>query len=382
MLESISQKISDGVKIEEILDFVYTGFTELIPYDRLGLALIENDGQTVRERWKRGQIEGLSIDSGFSAPLEGSSLVKIVESGAPRIINDHLKHSTSHPDSPSAHLVIEEGMRSSMTCPVLVRGKVIGFLCFSSAKPNSYNDDHAATFMRVAANISVILQVGNLVDTLAKEQKRSEQILSALLPRTTLQRIKKGERKIADEFGSVAVIFADIVQFSQKARELNSTELVRLLNEVFERFDLLATECGVDKIGIQGDCYLAVAGISDAHADPAQQAADYTLRLRQEIAKIPVPGMDPISLRIGIHVGPVVAGVIGKRAFRYDIWGSTVNFASRMESLGEPNRIQVSAETAERLRSRYQLAKRQPITAKGFGTVQTYWLEGKCEEGS
>ncbi len=152
--------------------------------------------------------------------------------------------------------------------------------------------------------------------------------------------------------------------------------MVIVLDNIFQRFDRLAGKIGVVKIGAQGDGYLAVAGLPNQRPDHARVAAEFALSLKQEMVNLNGSGACPLSLRIGIHSGPVVAGVTGRVAWRYDVWGRTVNLASRMESLGAPGRIQVSAETAAQLPAYYRLKKRRPIEAKGFGLTQTYWLEG------
>jgi class 3 adenylate cyclase/CHASE1-domain containing sensor protein len=375
LLGSITEKINAGHGIGEILDFVYEAFESIIPYDRIGLALVEDGGKTVHSRWSRTRHDVPKLGDGYCAPLEGSSLKKVLESGLPRILDDLPTYARTHPDSTSSHLIVEEGMRSSLTCPLVVRGKAVGFLFFSSTAPGTYKVVHVETFMRVARQLSVIVEKGQLFDALAEEEQRSERILRSLLPREILGRVKNGEKVIADEIPSVSVVFADLVGFSEWSRRLSSSELVILLNRIFQRFDRLALKWGMVKIGAQGDGYLAVAGLPAPLPDHARMAADFALDLRRATAKFRGPDQHSLALRIGIHSGPVVAGVLGQFARRYDVWGRTVNFASRMESQCDPGRIQVSAETASLLQSHFRLTQRSPINAKGFGRIQTYWLE-------
>ena len=214
LLGKITEKINAGLGISEILDFVYKGFESVIPYERIGLALVDEDGETVRSRWVRSRRGSISLGDGYCTPLEGSSLKKVLESGKPRILDDLQSYVMDHPDSTSSHLIVKDGMRSSLTCPLVVRGKAVGFLFFSSATPSIYNSGHSDTLMRVTSQISIIVEKGRLFDALAEEERRSEQILSSLLPPEILVRVRNGEEVIADEVPSVSVVFADLVNFS------------------------------------------------------------------------------------------------------------------------------------------------------------------------
>ncbi len=375
LLEKITERINAGHGISEILEFVYNTFDNLIPYDRIGLALVEADKETICSQWARSQHGVSRLGGGYRAPIKGSSLEKVFESGVPRIIDDLPIYTASHPDSTASQEIVDEGMRSSLTCPLIVKSEAVGFLFFSSQKPSTYKSTHTETFMRVANQLSVIVEKGQLFDAVEEEEKRSEKILQSLLPPEVLIRVRNGEKVIADEVPAASVVFADFVDFSTWSSRLESSELVILLDRIFKCFDDLADKSGMVKIGSQGDSYLAVAGAVTPCPDHARLAAEFALALQQETRKFLKPNWLQLSLRIGIHSGPLVAGVIGRIAWRYDIWGRTVNLASRMESQGKPNRIQVSTETAAQLRQDYRLTKRPPILAKGFGRVQTYWLD-------
>jgi len=377
LLGKITERINAGHGISEILEFVYTTFANIIPYDRIGLALVEADGKTVCSQWARSKHGVARLGEGYRAPLEGSSLKDVFESGMPRIIDDLPSYAVAHPDSTSSQVIVDEGMRSSLTCPLIAKGEAVGFLFFSSRKPCTYKSTHTEKFMRVASQLSVIVEKGQLFDAVAEEEKRSEEILQSLLPPEILVRVRKGEKVIADEVPAASVVFADFVDFSVWASRLDSSELVTLLDRIFKCFDDLADKTGLVKIGSQGDSYLAVAGAVTPRRDHARLAAEFALALQRETSKFLGPKQCQLSLRIGIHSGPLVAGVIGRFAWRYDIWGQTVNLASRMESQGKPGKIQISMETAAQLRQGYRLTKRSPILTKGFGRIQTYWLDGR-----
>ena len=211
------------------------------------------------------------------------------------------------------------------------------------------------------------------------ERARSDGLIDNMLPGRIAAQLKAGVPDIADAHDQVSVLFADIVGFTSYSAQVSAAQLVGDLNTVFRRFDALASEFGVEKIKTIGDAYMAAAGVPDHRADHAAVLADFALALRTAAAEIARPDGTPFALRIGIHSGPAVAGVIGSARFAYDLWGDTVNTASRMESHGEAGRIQVSAVTAGLLGDAFVLEPRGPIDVKGKGQMALYFLEGRAE---
>ncbi len=209
------------------------------------------------------------------------------------------------------------------------------------------------------------------------EQEKSERLLLNILPAPIAERLKQGQGTIADSFGDVTVLFADLVGFTDLASSMPPTELVVLLNEIFSTFDHLAEQHGLEKIKTIGDAYVVVGGLPTPRPDHACAIADMALDMQREIGCLTIANAPPLNIRIGIHTGPVVAGVIGTRKFSYDLWGDTVNTASRMESHGVAGRIQVTPETYNRLQQGYMFEERGLIPVKGKGELQTYFLLGK-----
>ena len=210
-----------------------------------------------------------------------------------------------------------------------------------------------------------------------QEQERSQRLLLNVLPARIAERLKQKEGIIADGFMEATVLFADIVGFTEWAARLPPLALVASLNEVFSTFDRLAERHGLEKIKMIGDAYMAVAGVPAPRADHVEAVADMALDMQREIAELNIAGSGPIRMRAGIHFGPVVAGVIGIKKFAYDLWGDTVNTASRMESHAPDGCIQVTTATYERLRNRYLFEERGSIAVKGKGRLMTYLLVGK-----
>ena len=208
-------------------------------------------------------------------------------------------------------------------------------------------------------------------------QKESDDLLHNILPDEIATRLKSDSTMIADEFPAASVLFADVVGFTPMSANLTPPELVGLLNDVFTTFDEFVEELGLEKIKTVGDEYMAAAGVPVPRDDHAEAVAELALRIRDHTATHDFDG-HTIQLRIGIHSGPVVAGIIGTHKFSYDLWGDTVNTASRMESSGIPGQIQVSPATHDLLEaSRYAFEPRGTIEVKGMGLMDPWLLVGR-----
>jgi class 3 adenylate cyclase/CheY-like chemotaxis protein len=212
---------------------------------------------------------------------------------------------------------------------------------------------------------------------LKAEQEKSERLLLNVLPAPIAARLKQDQGVIAEQFDDVTVLFADIVDFTTLAARSTPTELVGMLNQIFSLFDQLAEQNGLEKIKTIGDAYMVVGGLPVARTDHAEAVADMALDMRRAMARFNAEQGELFTMRIGISSGPAVAGVIGTTKFAYDLWGDTVNTASRMESHGLPGQIQVSAATYKRLRKTHYFTARGLVDVKGKGAMRTYLLERK-----
>lgn len=219
-------------------------------------------------------------------------------------------------------------------------------------------------------------QVQEFVLQIQQEQEKSEMLLRSILPLPIVDRLKSNPQIIADTHDDVSVLFADLVNFTEMAAKVSAADVVALLDDVFSVFDLRASQLGVEKIKTIGDAYLAAAGLPIARADHAEVMAELALSMRASIDELSKSRGLPLQIRVGMHVGPVVAGVIGRRKQTYDLWGDTVNTASRLESHGIPGEIQVSEAVYQRLSGRYRLEPRGDIQLKGRGLFRTYFLKG------
>jgi PAS domain S-box-containing protein len=221
-------------------------------------------------------------------------------------------------------------------------------------------------------------------DALLLEQSKSERLLLNILPHLIADKLKTLQENkldsgaaIAEQFESATILFADIVGFTPMSQRMPATELVNLLNQIFSTFDRIAEKHGLEKIKTIGDAYMVAGGLPVTRDDHADAIARMALDMQQAILEFQSDINEPLSIRIGINTGSVVAGVIGIRKFIYDLWGDTVNVASRMESSGLPGKIQVTSATYEILKQKFSFVERGTIDVKGRGKMRTYWLMGE-----
>jgi class 3 adenylate cyclase len=215
------------------------------------------------------------------------------------------------------------------------------------------------------------------IAALDEEKRRSEELLLNVLPPAIAERLKSSNAAIADGFAEVSVLFADIVGFTGMSERVAPTALVERLNEVFSAFDDLAEKLRLEKIKTIGDAYMVAGGLNLERHDHAEALAEMALGMLRRMEGFSEVFGERLNLRIGIHTGPAVAGVIGKKKFIYDVWGDTVNTASRMESHGEPGTIHVTESVQARLQTKYNFTARGEIDVKGKGRMRTFYLTGR-----
>ncbi|WP_299512921.1 adenylate/guanylate cyclase domain-containing protein [uncultured Limnohabitans sp.] len=212
---------------------------------------------------------------------------------------------------------------------------------------------------------------------LAHEQNKTENLLLNILPQSVSQRLKGGEKRIADAHQDVSVLFADLVGFTELSKGMSAAKLVDMLDEIFSSFDDIVGNAGVEKIKTIGDCYMLVGGVPEPREDHAQAVVNVAFAMLSALQSINHQHGTQLQIRVGINSGPVVAGVIGMHKFTYDLWGNTVNIASRMESTGAVGKIHISPSTAERLDNKFVLQERGAITIKGIGHLETFFVQGQ-----
>ena len=259
---------------------------------------------------------------------------------------------------------------------------ILGELLFPDADlPLWFKSTMLALNIIGAASIAFMLlatfarQRDDALTALRAEHERAEALLVNVLPSSIADRLKAADRTIADHFDETSILFADVVDFTPLSQLLPPAEMVGILDRLFSHFDTLVERHGLEKIKTVGDCYMAAAGVPDPHADHARRVALLALDMRDAVGSAAVAGREGLELRIGINSGPVVAGVIGRKRFLYDLWSDAVNTASRMESHGTPGEIQITRATYELLKDEFVCRRRGTISVKGKGDMETWYLE-------
>lgn len=216
-----------------------------------------------------------------------------------------------------------------------------------------------------------------LLETTQSQKEEIEELLLNILPKPIAKRLQERQSVIADSFSDVSVLFADLVGFTNFASQRSAAETVQVLNRIFSQFDELSLRHGLEKIKTMGDAYMVVGGLPEPQENHAFAIAQMALDMQAAVASFNVQNNHNFSLRIGINMGGVVAGVIGLTKFSYDLWGDTVNVAQRMESTGIPGEIQVTAAVYDRLKDNFLFKKRGAVEIKGKGEMMVYLLLGR-----
>ncbi|OGO53625.1 MAG: hypothetical protein A2V85_00380 [Chloroflexi bacterium RBG_16_72_14] len=283
----------------------------------------------------------------------------------------------------SAHLIGGLGLRIGECLPADLRRALLARA--ATADPASLEIEAGErSFALLAVDVPEFgfVNVYGTEITAIRERERlareNERLLLNILPEPIARRLREGEPLIADRFDDVTLLFADIVEFTRLSSNLSPTELVGVLNEVFTAFDDLVDRYGLEKVKTIGDAYMVVGGLSERMDDHTARMAAMALELADTVGRIEAAVRLGIAFRIGLHRGPVVAGVIGTRKFIYDIWGDTVNLASRMESHGVPGRVQVTHAVRERLEGAFRFEARGLVDIKGKGPTPTWFLTGRA----
>ena len=278
----------------------------------------------------------------------------------------------SHPVMVPPHLrdlLLQHGLNSGNASPLQNSGLVVGLALRKDLQP--------AQIETLITSLNVPTKEQLMAD-LELEKQKARDVLDKIFPSTVVQQLEDGASAIYDYYPSTTILFSDMVGFTTMSKDMDARELVTFIDDVFGRMDRLCEKHGVEKIKTIGDAYMAAAGVPMACDDHAARIANLAmdiLELYREIAR--ADGADKLNARIGIHSGPVVGGVIGLNKFAFDLWGDTVNVASRMESTGIPGEIQVSVATRELLPENFITHIRGHVAMKGHSSIETFLLRGR-----
>ncbi len=306
------------------------------------------------------------------APGEGLA-GQVWITGQPHWMND----LASNPNFIRKEIALREGLKVAFGFPIPGDEKILGVMLFFAREEQPSDTDLLKTMTAIGSQLGQFIKRKQAEEALRHQQEKTDRLLLNILPEPIADRLKQEPSTIAEDFTDVTVLFADIVGFTQISSYLSPIQLVSLLNQIFSAFDRLTERYGLEKIKTIGDAYMVVGGLPLPRKDHADAIADMAIEMMAAIDRFNEKNNQRFSIRIGIHSGAVVAGVIGIKKFIYDLWGDTVNTASRMESHGLAGRIHVSDATYQLLKDRYSFEHRGAIHVKGKGEMTTYFLLGR-----
>jgi PAS domain S-box-containing protein len=412
--------LSESATIQQALQKILQGICETLGWDVGEIWMPEEDGGWAvgSEEWGQGGVGGFSRQHSSSSPLSSQSPVpnfqSLIPDGRLRCVENWVRPSVAVAEFTSvtwqitfapgvglpgriwetrypywiSDIVTDDnfvrsqpaslvGLHGAFGFPIQGDSELLGVMTFYSREVHQADEDLLQTMAAIGSQVGQFIKRKQAEEALLESQKQTESLLLNILPSPIAERLKQETSTIAENFAEVSVMFADIVGFTQLASSLSAIELVNLLNQIFSAFDRLSEKHGLEKIKTVGDAYMVVGGLPTRRADHAQAIADMALDMQTTIAQFRNTIGREFNIRIGINTGPVIAGVIGLKKFSYDLWGDTVNIASRMESHGLAGQIQVTAATYKRLRKRYLFKERGAIQVKGKGKMTTYLLIGR-----
>lgn len=372
---AITRILSDSATIEDAIPKILPAIGETLAWDWGELWIsesIETERVTPQLRCEHTWIshaipESMSITQPLIASPTQGLLGQIWTSCSPEWISDITSESLL-----SIFPITE--LRSAFGFPIQDDEQILGVIIFYCCDVQPPDQELMQVMVAIGNQLGQFIKRKQAEAALRQEQEKSEQLLLNILPEAIAERLKHEHQIIAEDFAEVSVLFADIVGFTQLSSSMPPITLLNLLNQIFSIFDELCEHHQLEKIKTIGDAYMVVGGLPRSHLNHAHAIARMALDMQAAIAQFRDQTGQAFNMRIGINTGPVVAGVIGLKKFSYDLWGDTVNIASRMESQSLPGGIQVTAATYEKLKDTFEFEQRGMIDVKGRGKMTTYFL--------
>ena len=375
-LNEITERVNAGMFFDEVLDHVFENFKTIIPYDRIGVALIEpsKSGHTlVRAQWSRANYDPVIVGKGYAAVLEGSSLQKIADTQEPRTLNNLNDYLESHPESHSTRLIVKEGVQSSLTCPLVARDRVIGFIFFSSCQPETYQDQHIELFSQVAGELALTLEKSRAYEDLYLRNEFIKKVFGQYVTNEVAEAVlsDKGPLALGGERRKVTVLMADLRGFTPMSEELSPEEVVDALNVFLGTMTNVVMKYGGSIDNFIGDALMAVFGILTNKPNDAARAVACAVEMQNAMdsvnAEIAGRDLPNLAMGIGLSTGEAVAGNIGSEMrIKYSVIGSIVNLAARIEGMASGGQIFASDPTYEEVRDIVRTAGSLNVQLKGL----------------
>ncbi len=379
-LDAIAARTNAGFLLDDVLEGFFRDAREIFPYDRIGFSLLEDGGTVVRARWARSDLGPLHLGRGYAARLEGSSLQSILETGRPRILNDLVTYLEAKPSSESTKLVLEEGVRSSLTCPLIASGVAVGFIFFSSRNPGAYRDAHVEAYQRIAGQLAALVEKGRLVSELS-EQKAALQIRNGFITKVFGRYLSDAVveqlletpdgLKLGGERRVVTIVMTDLRGFTEMAERLAPERVVALLNLYLGTMSEVVLKYGGTVDEFIGDAILVLFGAPLAGQDDARRALACAVAMQQAMERVNARARElalpEMEMGIGIHTGEVVVGNVGsERRAKYGVVGTAINLASRIQGFTLGGQVLASDVALGAAGEGIECGARFSVHAKGF----------------
>jgi class 3 adenylate cyclase len=386
-LTEVTEHVNAGMFFSEVLDNVFESFDRIIPYDRIGVALIEeasSGARMVRSQWARAHYEHILLGNNFVAPLASGSLNVLAETRVPRVINDLEQYLREHPRSSSTRLIVREGLRSSLTCPLVARDRVIGFIFFSSLQPDAYHDRHVEIFSQIAGELALTLEKSRAYEELHLRNEFIRKVFGRYVTNEIAEMVLREDGAIAlgGDRRKVTILMSDVRNFTTMSEKLAPEKVVDALNTHLGMMTNIIMKYGGSIDNFVGDAIVAVFGVPLVKPDDAARAVACAVEMQNAMAAVNAANgnkeLPPLEMGIGLNTGEVVAGNIGSDLrVKYSVIGNPVNIAARLESLASGGQIFASDATFAEIRDIVRTAGHLNVKVKGIsGTVPVYEISG------
>ena len=395
-LSQFGQSITASLDTKEIILSVLRHIQPMMSTDILSIGMYEEEKEVIK--YKFCVKNGAYVPSLASESLKDKNFSALCYENKIEVIVQDLQKE--YPDLVSSIRELwDETTESLSYFPLKVEDRFIGILTVQSYEKNAYSENQLNVLRTLASYIGIAIdnadayknlskknkqlnenieKINSLNEGIERERQKSEKLLLNILPASIAERLKAGESVISDFFPEATVMFADLAGFTKMSAKLASPEkLVIILNEIFTEFDAVANKYGLEKIKTIGDCYMVAGGVPVTSEDHIERTAAASIDMLKVFTQIKSNWNMDFGIRIGMHVGSIVAGVIGQNKFVYDLWGDTVNTASRMESHGVPGRINCSFDIYEKLKDKFIFEDRGESEVKGKGIMRMFFLNDK-----
>lgn len=395
-LSQLGQTLTSSLDTKEIILTITKHIQDTMDSDIITIGMYEEEKRIIKYKFLVKNHKYIP-SMAFENLDEDNFSSRCIKSNNEIIVNDL---DLEYPEFVSQiHNLWDEVTCSLVYIPLQVENRLIGIFSVQSYNKNSYNINQLNVLRTMASYIAIAIDNADAYKLLSKknrqlnehldkirilnnqlelEMSKSEKLLLNILPKTIAERLKKGENIISDYFSEASVLFADIAGFTKMSSKMSSQEkLVDILNEIFTSFDKVASKYGLEKIKTIGDCYMLAGGIPIPSEDHLERTTEASLEMLDTFKNLQEQLNIEVDIRIGINAGPIVAGVIGKNKFVYDLWGDTVNIASRMESNGFIGRVNCSKYVFDRLKDKYNFEFRGEFEVKGRGIMGMYFLNNR-----